>query len=177
MATVTHLVDRPSWNCGVCRQPWPCPDARTALLAEFGEFRSVLTVYLAAQMQNAMVELAARGLPLPGDFYERFLSWAPRPSTPRAPLRARRAPEGVGIAAILPSPGPTMTPSRGAGSLSTAADHQPARAATPTKPPASAAKTPLTIPANAATAWTAVRPGRPQHRFDRSPGTRAAEGP
>jgi hypothetical protein len=71
-----HLHGRPDWNCLTCRQPWPCPEARAGLLAEFRTFPSVLTVYLCSQMYDAMADLTAQGDPAPTNIYERFLSWS-----------------------------------------------------------------------------------------------------
>ncbi|WP_433369091.1 hypothetical protein ACQPZX_42810 [Actinoplanes sp. CA-142083] len=70
-----HLHDRPAWVCRICHQPWPCPSARTMLLAEFRGFPSVLALYLSTKMYDAMGDLGPE--PDQGtNFYERFLSWA-----------------------------------------------------------------------------------------------------
>ena len=71
-----HLHDRPAWDCRVCRQPWPCANAKSDLLQEFRSFPSVLTIYMSAQMYDALGDLTSRGEPTPPDLYERFLSWA-----------------------------------------------------------------------------------------------------
>jgi hypothetical protein len=70
-----HLHHRPDWDCRICKQPWPCDNAKAGLLAEFSTFPSVLTIYLSTQMYDAMGDFSARGLPAPPDLYERFLSW------------------------------------------------------------------------------------------------------
>jgi hypothetical protein len=70
-----HVHDRPAWDCRVCRQPWPCADARNTLLDEFRSFPSVLTIYLSCQMYDAMGDLGAHTESAPA-FYQRFLSWA-----------------------------------------------------------------------------------------------------
>jgi hypothetical protein len=74
-----HLHDRPGWNCRTCRQPWPCDTAKANLLAEFRDFPSVLTIYLSAQMYDAMGDLTPNGGPVPAGLYERFLSWTREP--------------------------------------------------------------------------------------------------
>ena len=71
-----HLHDRPTWDCRVCRRPWPCASAKANLLEEFRSFPSVLTVYLSGQMYDALGDLTSPGEPPPADLYERFLSWA-----------------------------------------------------------------------------------------------------
>ena len=72
---VEHLHDRPAWDCRVCRNPWPCANAKADLLEEFRSFPSVLTIYLSAQMYDALGDLTSHGEPPPPDLYERFLSW------------------------------------------------------------------------------------------------------
>ena len=71
-----HLHDRPGWDCRVCRQPWPCDNAKTNLLTEFRGFPSVLAIYLSGKMYDALGDLTSDGMPTPPDLYERFLSWA-----------------------------------------------------------------------------------------------------
>jgi hypothetical protein len=71
-----HLNQRPEWDCRVCRRPWPCASAKAKLRTEFDTFPSVLTVYLAGQMYDAMDDLRSHGEAAPADMYERFVSWA-----------------------------------------------------------------------------------------------------
>jgi len=73
-----HLHERPLWDCRVCKQPWPCANAKAGLLAEFNTFPSVLAIYLSAQMYDALSDLTSHGQTPPPDLYERFLSWARR---------------------------------------------------------------------------------------------------
>ncbi|GIF18552.1 hypothetical protein BJ973_008487 [Actinoplanes tereljensis] len=73
---VEHLHGRPDWDCRSCRQPWPCASAKANLLVEFRRYPSVLTIYLAGQMYEALGDMLARGETAPPDIYERFLSWA-----------------------------------------------------------------------------------------------------
>jgi hypothetical protein len=70
-----HLNTRPSWDCRVCTKPWPCANAKNDLLAEFRVYPSVLTIYLSAQMYDAVNDLTSHGATLPADLYERFISW------------------------------------------------------------------------------------------------------
>ncbi len=72
-----HIRVRPSWNCAVCANPWPCADAKQTLLREFQRFRSVLTIFMATQMYDAFDDLATRGRLPPARLYERFLGWIP----------------------------------------------------------------------------------------------------
>ncbi|GAA2623019.1 hypothetical protein GCM10010436_29400 [Paractinoplanes durhamensis] len=71
-----HLHGRPDWDCRTCQQPWPCANAKANLLVEFRKFPSVLTIYLSAQMYDAMGDLTSHGEPMPTDLYDRFLTWA-----------------------------------------------------------------------------------------------------
>jgi hypothetical protein len=70
-----HIRVRPSWDCGVCGQPWPCANAKEDLVHEFDRFRSVLTIFMAAQMYDAFDDLAGLGKLPPAHLYERFLGW------------------------------------------------------------------------------------------------------
>jgi hypothetical protein len=70
-----HVGERPSWDCEACARPWPCADAKERLLIEFRGFPSVLTIYMSAQMCEAMLDLTAHGIDPPTDLYDRFLSW------------------------------------------------------------------------------------------------------
>ena len=73
-----HLHGRPAWDCRACGQPWPCANAKVNLAAEFTGFPSVLAIYMAAQMHDALLDLTAHGEAPPPDLYDRFLSWITR---------------------------------------------------------------------------------------------------
>ena len=73
--SVEHLHDRPDWDCRICKQPWPCANAKIDLLTEFRGFPSVLAVYLFSQMYDALGDLTSHGESPPTDLYERFISW------------------------------------------------------------------------------------------------------
>lgn len=70
-----HIRVRPSWDCAACGRPWPCADAKAALLREFRRFPSVLTILMATQMYDAFDDLAAQGRLPRALLYERFLGW------------------------------------------------------------------------------------------------------
>jgi hypothetical protein len=65
-----HLPARPSWDCRVCAQPWPCAPAREHLARENGR------VELAVKMWD-YIEEAARDMPQfpASDLFDRFLRW------------------------------------------------------------------------------------------------------
>jgi hypothetical protein len=89
---IEHLHGKPTWNCRTCTQPWPCPTARADLTEEFREFPSVLTVYMAAQMHEALSDLASETRQqTPRDLYARFLGWI-RHTPPESMARSRRTP-------------------------------------------------------------------------------------
>lgn len=75
--TAEHIRVRPSWDCTVCGQSWPCANAKEDLLREFHRFPSVLTIFMATQMYDAFDDLAPRGGLPPTHLYERFLAWIP----------------------------------------------------------------------------------------------------
>ncbi|GAA0480583.1 hypothetical protein Aca07nite_31640 [Actinoplanes capillaceus] len=73
-----HIPSRPTWKCLACTNPWPCAAAQSDLANEYRAFPSVLTLYLATQMYEALEDHIAQGRGAPGDLYERFLSWTRR---------------------------------------------------------------------------------------------------
>jgi hypothetical protein len=73
-----HLHSRPSWKCLTCGDPWPCASAKAALAAEFQGLPSVLAIYMAAHMHDALMDLTAGGTAAPPDLYERFIAWISR---------------------------------------------------------------------------------------------------
>jgi hypothetical protein len=100
-----HLPDRPHWRCRVCARPWPCPDARASLLHEYRAYPSLLKIYLAAQMYEALDDFTAHGEVPPLDLYDRFLIWA------RAhPTAASRPPDADDPTPSLPVPPPLAAP-------------------------------------------------------------------
>jgi hypothetical protein len=70
-----HVGERPTWDCRACGRPWPCADARRQLRDEFRRFPSFLSIYMSAQMMDAVGDLTASGGQPPADLYERFLLW------------------------------------------------------------------------------------------------------
>jgi len=94
--TRAHEAERPSWDCVVCLQPWPCAIAKNVLISEFYEFPAVLAVYMSARMCDALRDLTADGSPRPLDLRERFLGWThlasirPRQGVNLPPASARR---------------------------------------------------------------------------------------
>ncbi|GAB1642005.1 hypothetical protein [Krasilnikovia sp. MM14-A1259] len=73
-AAPRHTPGRPTWRCRQCGYPWPCRPAKTHLLTEYKYSPSALTIYLAAQMYDALTDLHRRDQP--AALYDRFLSWA-----------------------------------------------------------------------------------------------------
>jgi hypothetical protein len=65
-----HLPARPSWDCRVCGQPWPCVPAREKLSRERGR------VEIAVLMWD-YIEEAARDMPQSpaSELFDRFLRW------------------------------------------------------------------------------------------------------
>ncbi len=80
-AAEEHLPLRPLWLCRRCELPWPCPEARLALAAEYRDSRVGLSLYLAGCLHDAIDDLhrlnpcAAGSI---GDMYDRFLGWPAR---------------------------------------------------------------------------------------------------
>jgi len=70
-----HVGQRPSWDCAACGQSWPCANAKDMLLTEFRGCPSVLTIYMSAQLCEAVFDLTAHGTDPPTDLFDRFMSW------------------------------------------------------------------------------------------------------
>jgi hypothetical protein len=85
-----HTPQRPIWLCRTCAVAWPCLGARTLLTVDFVADPTGLAVYLAAQLQDAIVDLAALNSnpgPDPAALHGRFLAWVrPRVAISRARL-------------------------------------------------------------------------------------------
>lgn len=78
-AAVEHVAERPSWDCRVCRMPWPCPTARKDLLDEFRDFPSTLIIQLSGQMAEAAEDLMSHGDGSSLNLHDRFVAWARPP--------------------------------------------------------------------------------------------------
>lgn len=66
-----HSAARPSWDCRVCDQPWPCDPAREALVGEMDSVQ--LAMYLWVNLEEAAGDLPTTP---PREFFDRFLSWS-----------------------------------------------------------------------------------------------------
>ncbi|MFJ6198586.1 hypothetical protein [Micromonospora sp. NPDC092111] len=77
---VPHTPLRPMWFCRADGQPWPCPEARLLLRAEYGDRQPALSIYLAGLMYEAMHDLYhlnPHDGPAPRDLFQRFVAWGP----------------------------------------------------------------------------------------------------
>jgi len=70
-----HLARRPSWDCLVCEQPWPCAVAKVDLAEQFARWPAQLTLYLGATMYEAIEDMRAGAGGSPAGLGERFLGW------------------------------------------------------------------------------------------------------
>ncbi|PTA43725.1 flavin reductase [Micromonospora sp. RP3T] len=77
---MSHVARRPAWHCDTCDQSWPCDAARRTLLAEYGDDRLALAVYLAALQAEAAGQLVGED---PLTLRARFLGWTRRGGSPR----------------------------------------------------------------------------------------------
>ncbi|WP_018785198.1 hypothetical protein [Micromonospora sp. CNB394] len=83
--TRPHLPIRPLWICKRCAHPWPCAEARLALLTEYAADRLALSVYLCGQLYDAAQELHRLNpheAPSPQALFARFVGWAPLRTSP-----------------------------------------------------------------------------------------------
>lgn len=82
IAPALHLPLRPLWICRLVAQPWPCADARLALVDGFRDRTPSLTLLLASQFVEELGDLdtIAPKLRAPPDsrvLDERFIGWVP----------------------------------------------------------------------------------------------------
>jgi hypothetical protein len=71
-----HQGERPSWNCKVCGESWPCAVAKVELAEQYGTFPQGLAVLLRSYLIEAIDDWAAATGGPPADLYERFVGWA-----------------------------------------------------------------------------------------------------
>jgi hypothetical protein len=78
-----HDADRPSWDCRVCDQPWPCANAKIDLIDQYQRSRTMLILFMSSCMIEAINDLF-HSQRIPGDLHARFLDWVhtamPQPS-------------------------------------------------------------------------------------------------
>jgi hypothetical protein len=70
-----HLARRPSWDCRVCEQPWPCAVAKVDLAEQFARWSAELRLYLSESMYEAIEDMRAGTGGSPARLSERFLDW------------------------------------------------------------------------------------------------------
>jgi hypothetical protein len=70
-----HEAERPTWDCRVCGQTWPCATAKVDLVEEFERGRTMLILFMGSCMVEAIDDLKSSNGP-PTDLYDRFLGWA-----------------------------------------------------------------------------------------------------
>jgi hypothetical protein len=69
-----HRPARPSWDCAHCRAPWPCPAARTTMVAECltAGSRIPLAVHLTGLWQVALHDVDADHV---RTLYQQMFGW------------------------------------------------------------------------------------------------------
>ncbi|MFD0972696.1 flavin reductase [Plantactinospora endophytica] len=72
---LVHVPAHPSYACRSCGSPWPCHQARLALVTSFRRNRVGLMVYLAAHLARALEE---RPDVHPAALAGQILYWVPR---------------------------------------------------------------------------------------------------
>jgi hypothetical protein len=68
------MAARPSWDCRVCGDPWPCASAKVAMTEEYQCFPSLLLLFLVSTYQEARETLGYSDRPV--DLFERIVGWA-----------------------------------------------------------------------------------------------------
>ncbi len=72
---LVHVPATPTWDCTGCREPWPCSNRRTRLLAQYDGARMSLYLTMAMKLCDAAGDL--REVPA-GELHDRFLGWVRR---------------------------------------------------------------------------------------------------
>ena len=75
-----HTPIRPLWLCRVCAAPWPCGEARLALLHRWQGDRTGLAHHLTGMYREALSDLTTLNPhdgPSPAEIFRRFLTWPP----------------------------------------------------------------------------------------------------
>ncbi|GHJ05700.1 hypothetical protein TPA0907_00670 [Micromonospora humidisoli] len=75
-----HTPLPPTWLCRVDAHPWPCGEAKLALLATYADDRPRLLTLLAGWKAEAEDHLASLDGGRPVDVTDRFLTWARPPA-------------------------------------------------------------------------------------------------
>lgn len=68
----THGPVPPTWSCGGCGLPWPCPTRQRELRTEYADAPVSLALYLAAQLVDATQDLTHVSA---GQLHHRFVGW------------------------------------------------------------------------------------------------------
>lgn len=83
VALGNHVPLRPSWDCA-CKQPWPCDDARSRLLARTSSM-PLIRRFLFVRLGEAAVDSARWPLPS-AEWFEaitaQLMDWTERPVRP-----------------------------------------------------------------------------------------------
>ncbi|MDG4829083.1 hypothetical protein O7627_07165 [Solwaraspora sp. WMMD1047] len=99
-----HVPQRPLWLCRRCAQPWPCGEARLALLHEYADDPARLRIYLTSCMHDALADLLKLNpetAPTAETTFTRFLAWtAPRAARDAADPAVRSEPSPARLAAL-----------------------------------------------------------------------------
>jgi hypothetical protein len=78
-----HVAARPTWDCLVCDQPWPCAVAKVELSEQYTP--TMLSLFLASCWFEVLEQLINSDADIPKDLYDRFLGWIARTKTAGTP--------------------------------------------------------------------------------------------
>jgi hypothetical protein len=77
-----HVAARPTWDCLVYEQPWPCAVAKVELAEQYTSMS--LGLFLASCMIEAIEQLIDSDAAIPKDLHDRFLGWVAGAKRPRS---------------------------------------------------------------------------------------------
>jgi hypothetical protein len=75
-----HIGERPSWDCRVCGEPWPCAPAKVELGEQYGGWPTGLSLYVSSCLLEAIEDMRTTGDGSPTRLFDRFMSWTHVPS-------------------------------------------------------------------------------------------------
>jgi hypothetical protein len=71
-----HRPERPSWDCEVCGDTWPCAVAKIELLEQYGRWNQGLYLLLGSYLVDAIDDYRGGRHALPPNLYFQILGWA-----------------------------------------------------------------------------------------------------
>ncbi|MGX6605130.1 hypothetical protein ACWKSP_23790 [Micromonosporaceae bacterium Da 78-11] len=75
-ANTSHRARRPSWDCVVCQETWPCAPAKVDMSEEYVNDRLSLMLYLSIKLIDAIDDSFGNQGPRAVNLHDRIVGWA-----------------------------------------------------------------------------------------------------